>query len=60
MSATEPTIIRLDTSEKVAFSPDSYYQPIINVGDQTLRLLGTHMSSKRVVNYTDGDTMVMK
>jgi quercetin dioxygenase-like cupin family protein len=30
------------------------------VGDQNLRLLGTHMSSKRVVNYTDGNTVVME
>lgn len=130
MRVTEPAVIRLDNSEKVTFSPDSYYQPILNgevgdfpiftgiqtaapgyqtrphahpyleilhilegtmeawlidneddktvlkagdtialpanrphafrvVGDQTLRLLGTHMSSKRVVNYTDGDTMIM-
>ena len=28
-------------------------------GNQTLRLLGTHMSSQRVVNYTDGNTVVM-
>jgi quercetin dioxygenase-like cupin family protein len=131
MSTTEPTVIRLDHCEKVTFSPDSYYQPILKgesgnfpiftgiqtaepgyqtrphahpyleilhilegvaeawlienedektvlqagdtialpanrphvfrvVGDQTLRLLGTHMSSKRVVNYTDGDTVVME
>ncbi len=131
MSVTEPTVIRLDESEKVAFSPDSYYQPILNsevgdfpiftgiqtaepgyqtqphahpyleilhilegtaeawlvekqdekillqagdtivlpanrphifrvVGDQNLRLLGTHISSKRVVNYTDGNTVVME
>lgn len=130
MSVTEPTVIRLDDSEKVVFSPDSYYQPILNrevgdfpiftgiqtaepgyqtrphahpyleilhilegtaeawligkedektllkagdtialpanrphafrvVGDQTLRLLGTHMSPTRVVNYTDGDSTVM-
>ncbi len=130
MHATEPTVIRLDTSEKVIFSPDSSYQPILNgevgdfpiftgiqtaepgyqtrphshpyleilhilegtaeawlidaeeektvlkagdtitlpanrphafrvVGDQTLRLLGTHMSPKRVVHYADGDTSVM-
>ena len=131
MRSTEPTVIRLDSSEKGIFSPDSYYQPILNgeagdfpiftgiqtaelgyqtrphahpyleilhilegsmeawlidkadektvlkagdtialpanrphafrvVGDQTLRLLGTHISSKRVVNYTDGDTMAME
>ena len=130
MHATEPTVIRLDTSAQVMFSPDSFYQPILNgeagdfpiftgiqtaepgyqtrphahpyieilhilegtaeawmidaeeektvlkagdtivlpanrphvfrvVGDQTLRLLGTHMSSKRVVHYADGDTSVM-
>lgn len=28
-------------------------------GNQTLRLLGTHLSAKRVVNYTDGNTTVM-
>jgi quercetin dioxygenase-like cupin family protein len=131
MSVTEPTVIRLDASEKVTFSPDSYYQPILNsevgdfpiftgiqtaepgyqtpphahpyleilhildgaaeawlvgkeketivlqagdtivlpanrphafrvVGDQNLRLLGTHLSPKRVVNYTDGNTVVMQ
>jgi quercetin dioxygenase-like cupin family protein len=131
MSVTEPTVIRLDESEKVTFSPDSYYQPILNsetgdfpiftgiqtakpgyqtpphahpyleilhilegaaeawlvakadekvllkagdtivlpanrphafrvVGDQNLRLLGTHLSSKRIVNYTDGNTAVME
>jgi quercetin dioxygenase-like cupin family protein len=30
------------------------------VGDQNLRLLGTHLSPKRVVNYTDGNTVVMQ
>lgn len=130
MSMTEPTVIRLNDSEKVTFSPDSYYQPILNskagdfpiftgiqtaepgyqtpphahpyleilhilegaaeawmvdneaervllqagdtialpanrphafrvVGDQNLRLLGTHMSPQRIVNYTDGSTMEM-
>ena len=131
MSVTEPTVIRLDERKKVVFSPDSYYQPILNgevgdfplftgiqtaepgyqtrphmhpyleilhilegsaeawligkeddktllkagdtialpanrphafrvVGDQTLRLLGTHLSSTRVVHYTDGDSVVMQ
>ncbi len=131
MHATEPTVIRLDTSEQVEFSPDSFYQPILNgeagdfpiftgiqtakpgyqtrphahpyveilhilegtaeawmidteeektvlkagdtivlpanrahafrvVGNQTLHLLGTHMSPKRVVHYADGDTTVME
>jgi quercetin dioxygenase-like cupin family protein len=131
MSVTEPTVIRLDASEKVTFSPDSYYQPILNsevgdfpiftgiqtaepgyqtpphahpyleilhildgaaeawlvgkeketivlqagdtivlpanrphafrvVGDQNLRLLGTHLSPERIVNYTDGNTVVMQ
>ncbi len=131
MHETKPTVIRLDTSEKVMLSPDSSYQPILNrevgdfpiftgiqtaepgyqtrphehpylevlhilegtaeawlvdaeeektvlkagdtialpanqphvfrvVGDQTLRLLGTHISSKRVVHYADGDTTVME
>ena len=131
MNDTEPTVIRLDESEKVAFSSNSYYQPILTnevgdlpiftgiqtaepgyqtpphahpyleilhilegtmeawlvekeeeksvlkagdtivlpahrlhifraVGDQNLRLLGTHLSSKRVVNYADGKTVVME
>ena len=35
MNVTEPTVIRLDESEKVAFSSNSYYQPILTneVGD---------------------------
>ncbi|MGQ4808487.1 hypothetical protein NKDENANG_01870 [Candidatus Entotheonellaceae bacterium PAL068K] len=109
MNLTEPTVIRLDESEKVAFSSDSYYQPILTseVGDlpiftgiqtaepgyqtppharpyleilhllegtmevcrlhifrasgkQNLRLLGTPLSSKRIVDYTDGNTVVME
>ena len=131
MHAAEPTVVRLDTSAKVMFSPDSFYQPILNgeagdlpiftgiqtaepgyqtrphahpyieilhilegtaeawmidaeeektvlkagdtivlpahqahafrvVGNQTLRLLGTHMSPQRVVHYADGDTSVME
>jgi quercetin dioxygenase-like cupin family protein len=130
MQQTAATIIRLDDSEKVSFSPNSYYQPILTsdvgdfpiftgiqtaepgyqtkphahpytevlhilegvaeawlvdqadqktvlkagdtivlpanrphifrvAGDQTLRLLGTHISPQRVVNYTDGNTVVM-
>ncbi|MCZ6876447.1 MAG: cupin domain-containing protein [bacterium] len=130
MQQTEPTVIRLDEREKVPFSPDSYYQPILNsdvgdfpiftgiqtaepgyqtrphahpyteilhilegeaeawlvdqadkkillkagdtivlpanrphvfrvAGEQNLRLLGTHISPKRIVNYTDGNTVVM-
>jgi len=29
------------------------------VGDETLRLLGTHLSPQRIVNYDDGKQTVM-
>lgn len=28
--ATEPSVIRLEKSEKISFGPDSFYQPILN------------------------------
>jgi quercetin dioxygenase-like cupin family protein len=126
---TEPSVIRLENSEKISFGPDSFYQPILNgeagqfpiftgiqtaepgyqtpphshpypevlhilegaaeawmigaeddkirleagdtialppdkphafrvAGDQTLRLLGTHLSPQRIVNFTDGETQI--
>jgi mannose-6-phosphate isomerase-like protein (cupin superfamily) len=47
----------LNAGDTIALPPD---QPHIFrvAGDQTLRLLGTHLSNQRVVNFTDGNQQV--
>ena len=130
MTISEAKVIRLADSERVTFSEDSFYQPIVNgeaggypvftgiqtaepgyetpphahpyieilhilegsaeawlvgkedakvrletgdtivlpanqlhifrvAGENTLRLLGTHVSPQRIVNYSDGETVIM-
>ena len=50
--------VRLAPGDTIALPPN---QPHIFrvVGDGTLRLLGTHLSAQRIVNYDDGTQTVM-
>lgn len=50
--------VRLTPGDTVALPPN---QPHIFrvVGDETLRLLGTHLSAQRIVKYDDGTQTVM-
>jgi quercetin dioxygenase-like cupin family protein len=50
--------VRLMPGDTIALPPN---QPHVfaAVGDRTLRLLGTHLSSQRIVNFVDGTQSVM-
>ena len=50
--------VRLLRGDTITLPPN---QPHIfrAVGDETLRLLGTHVSAQRIVNYADGTQVVM-
>jgi quercetin dioxygenase-like cupin family protein len=51
--------VLLNAGDTIALPPDKPH--IFRVaGDDTLRLLGTHISPKRVVNFTDGNQMVFE
>ena len=45
--------IRLEKGDTIALPPELPHAFRV-VGDQTLRLLGTHVSPRRIVNYRDG------
>jgi len=45
--------IRLEKGDTIALPPELPHSFRV-VGDQTLRLLGTHVSPRRIVNYLDG------
>ena len=50
---TEHEPIRLEKGDTIALPPELPHAFRV-VGDQTLRLLGTHVSPRRIVNYRDG------
>ena len=54
----EDAKVRLEPGDTIVLPA---HQPHIFrvAGDNTLRLLGTHISPQRIVNYSDGDTEVM-
>jgi quercetin dioxygenase-like cupin family protein len=45
--------VRLEKGDTIALQPDVPHSFRV-VGDQPLRTLGTHVSPRRIVNYTDG------
>ena len=49
----EDLAVRLRRGDTIALPPDTPHAFRV-VGDQTLRLLGTHASPKRIVAYKDG------
>jgi quercetin dioxygenase-like cupin family protein len=49
----EDRAVRLCRGDTIALPPDTPHAFRV-VGDQTLRLLGTHASPKRIVSYEDG------
>jgi quercetin dioxygenase-like cupin family protein len=49
----EDRAVRLCRGDTIALPPDTPHAFRV-VGDQTLRLLGTHASPKRIVSYKDG------
>lgn len=55
---TEDEKIQLTRGDTIALPPN---QPHVFrvVGDETLRLLGTHLSPQRIVKYDDGEQTVM-
>ncbi len=55
MEGGEEDPIRLGSGDSVAL-PANVPHAFRTAGDQTLRLLGIHSSSERIVNYLDGET----
>ena len=54
----EHAMVRLEVGDTIALPPDRPH--IFRVaGEQTLRLLGTHTSPRRVVQLSDGEVSVM-
>ena len=53
MDGQEDSKVRLEKGDTVALPPNVPHSFRV-VGDQALRLLGTHTSPKRIVNYKDG------
>ena len=49
------SLVLLRKGDTIAVPPETPHAFRV-VGDQVLRLLGTHVSSKRIVNYQDGVT----
>jgi mannose-6-phosphate isomerase-like protein (cupin superfamily) len=47
------SLVRLRKGDTIAVPPETPHAFRV-VGDQELRLLGTHVSPKRIVNYQDG------
>ena len=47
--------VRLEVGDTIAIPPETPHSFRV-VGDQPLRLLGTHVSPRRIVNYRDGRT----
>jgi len=45
--------VRLEVGDTIAMPPDTPHSFRV-VGDRRMRLLGTHVSPKRIVNYRDG------
>jgi mannose-6-phosphate isomerase-like protein (cupin superfamily) len=53
MDGRENEKVRLEKGDTIALPPNVPHSFRV-VGDQPLRLLGTHASPKRIVNYKDG------
>ena len=53
MDGAENEKVRLEKGDTIALPPNVPHSFRV-VGDQPLRLLGTHASPKRIVNYKDG------
>jgi mannose-6-phosphate isomerase-like protein (cupin superfamily) len=53
MDGRESEKVRLEKGDTIALPPNVPHSFRV-VGDQPLRLLGTHASPKRIVNYKDG------
>ena len=53
MDGHEDEKVRLEKGDTIALPPEVPHSFRV-VGDQPLRLLGTHASPKRIVNYKDG------
>ncbi len=51
----ENSKVRLETGDTIAMPAETPHTFRV-VGDQRMRLLGTHFSPKRIVNYRDGRT----
>ena len=53
LEGQEDRPVRLEAGDTIALPPDVPHSFRV-VGDQALRLLGTHVSPKRIVDYEDG------
>ena len=49
----EDSKVRLEVGDTIAMPPETPHSFRV-VGDKPMRLLGTHVSPKRIVNYRDG------
>jgi mannose-6-phosphate isomerase-like protein (cupin superfamily) len=53
MEGQEDRPIRLEAGDTIVLPPGQAHSFRV-AGDRTLRLLGTHLSPQRIVNYKDG------
>jgi mannose-6-phosphate isomerase-like protein (cupin superfamily) len=53
LEGQEERAIRLEVGDTIAIPPETPHSFRV-VGDRPMRLLGTHASPKRIVNYRDG------